>query len=243
MKHGMQATLALLLQQALDEEMALAADLASAERSAEGTSTDWSAKDTMAHVGAWKERLVRDLDDGQSGTLLAQEDIGAVNQRIFDQTRGLTWPDVLALLRTGSTDLIARVRTLSDMSQSGEQPTAGAGIRPLWRRVVGIGYIHSLTHISQLRIGRGQGRLAVRLSEAMVESLLQLDDTPHWRGELLYDLACTYALAGEVDRALETLAEALRLQPELFEWSRTDPDFAPIRSQTAYQALYSTEVA
>ena len=51
---------------------------------------------------------------------------------------------------------------------------------------------------------------------------------------------CAYALAGQKDKAIAKLGQALRLQPDLTEWSQQDPDFASIREDAAYLALYTT---
>ena len=243
MDHSLKATLIHLIEQALREEKALVAELTSAERCAEGTPEDWSAKDTVAHVGEWKARLGRSLDADEPDRQSAPGEIDAVNAGIFEQNRDLTWSDVLGLLCRGSADLVERVQMLSEASLICDHPPGGPTSEPIWRRIVGGACIHPLTHISQLRISRGQSHLAVCLIETMVESLAPLGDSPCWRGELLYDLACTCALAGESGRAVDLLAEALRLQPELIDWSRSDPDFAAIRLEPAYQALYCTEGA
>jgi len=238
---SMQVRLIHLIDHAHREEVGLAAELTYTERCAEVTPDAWSAKDTLAHVGEWKMRMVRDLDADQADQPSEQDSIDEVNERIFEQTRGITWSDLLGLLRKGTTDLVEIVRERSRVGLTGEHPSDEAGSKPLWRRIVGIAYIHPLTHISQLRISRGQSHQAVSLVEKMVESLLPLDNSPHWRGELLYDLACTCALAGKGERAVGLLAEALHLQPELIDWSRSDPDFAAMRLEPAYLALYSTE--
>jgi len=39
--------------------------------------------------------------------------------------------------------------------------------------------------------------------------------------------------------AIAQLGEALRLNPDLTEWSKQDPDFASIREEPAYRSLYS----
>jgi tetratricopeptide (TPR) repeat protein len=72
-----------------------------------------------------------------------------------------------------------------------------------------------------------------------VDLLAPLDDTPRWRGIAKYNLACFYALSGEKEQAIQILNQALELAPDLTEWSQQDPDFANIRDDSAYQALYA----
>ena len=43
-----------------------------------------------------------------------------------------------------------------------------------------------------------------------------------------------------VDQALALLPEALRLQPDLVEWSKEDTDLSSLHDLPAYQALYES---
>lgn len=51
---------------------------------------------------------------------------------------------------------------------------------------------------------------------------------------LLYDLACTEALAGESDRALELLNESVAAEERFREYAQTDEDFASIRDDPRF---------
>jgi len=53
-----------------------------------------------------------------------------------------------------------------------------------------------------------------------------------------YNLACCYALAGQAEKAMDALREALRLAPDLTEWSKQDPDLVSLRERPDYQSLY-----
>jgi Flp pilus assembly protein TadD len=58
-------------------------------------------------------------------------------------------------------------------------------------------------------------------------------------GEALvhYNLACYWSLAGDKDRALEFLSEALEIDPNYRRLIDEEPDFDPIRSDPRFQAL------
>jgi len=62
-------------------------------------------------------------------------------------------------------------------------------------------------------------------------------DLPEWYGAARYNLACFYALTGQLDRAVAELREALRLRPDLLEWSKQDTDLAALHELESYQAL------
>ena len=51
---------------------------------------------------------------------------------------------------------------------------------------------------------------------------------------ILYDLACVEALAGESDRALELLNEAVAADERFREYAQTDDDFASIREDPRF---------
>lgn len=109
---------------------------------------------------------------------------------------------------------------------------------PLWRRVVGNGVSHPVTHMSAYDQEHGRSEQADRRQEDTAQLLLSLDADPQWHGIVKYNLACHHALGGRKQAAVEGLQQALALNPSLLEWSKEDPDFASIRHEPAYQALY-----
>jgi hypothetical protein len=76
------------------------------------------------------------------------------------------------------------------------------------------------------------------MQEELTEQLGRYGDQLVPRGEALYNLACFYAVSGQADRALALLPEALRLRPDLIEWSKEDTDLVSLHSLPGYQALY-----
>ncbi len=54
--------------------------------------------------------------------------------------------------------------------------------------------------------------------------------------ELLYDLACVEGLAGNVDRAVKPLREAIAREPKLGERAMVDDDFASIRGNPEFES-------
>ncbi len=67
---------------------------------------------------------------------------------------------------------------------------------------------------------------------AIDEGLERYPDKPR----LLYDLACVEALAGEKERALTSLGEAVRRDAQFAEHARGDPDFASIRDDPEFES-------
>ena len=54
---------------------------------------------------------------------------------------------------------------------------------------------------------------------------------------VFYNLACSYSLTGQFDRAVAALEKALSLGYRDFAWLAKDPDLKKLRAQPAYRAL------
>ncbi len=54
---------------------------------------------------------------------------------------------------------------------------------------------------------------------------------------VFYNLACSYALNGEVNRAATALSKALRLGYRDFKWLAKDPDLRRLRKHPVYRAI------
>ncbi len=54
---------------------------------------------------------------------------------------------------------------------------------------------------------------------------------------VFYNLACSYSLTDQFDRAVEALEKALNLGYRDFAWLAKDPDLKKLRAQSAYVAL------
>jgi len=54
---------------------------------------------------------------------------------------------------------------------------------------------------------------------------------------VFYNLACSYALAGEIDRAAGALEKSLELGYRDFDWLAKDPDLKPLRAHIAFDDL------
>jgi tetratricopeptide (TPR) repeat protein len=54
---------------------------------------------------------------------------------------------------------------------------------------------------------------------------------------VFYNLACSYSLAGEFDRAAAALDKAMQLGYRDFDWLAKDPDLKKLRAQPAFDEL------
>jgi len=228
-----------LLQRAHEEEQAFAARLTDEERATIGTLERWSARDLMAHVVTWQERLAQNIHAASRGeTPPAVSDVDQANAEIFEEHRNRSWEDILAYAARAYGMLAETVRAMHDDDLLSTQTLPWQRNRPLWRTIVGTGYVHPLSHLTQYYAEHGQAGRGTALSEEAADRLAQLGDSPDWRGAVRYNLACYYALAGQAEKAMDALREALRLAPDLTEWSKQDTDLVSLRERPDYQSLY-----
>ena len=54
---------------------------------------------------------------------------------------------------------------------------------------------------------------------------------------VFYNLACSYSLTGEIDRAMFALDQAIRLGYRDFKWLLKDPDLKKLRAHPAFKEL------
>lgn len=71
-------------------------------------------------------------------------------------------------------------------------------------------------------------------AEVLLEAALSLGSQDP---DILYDLACARALAGDRDRALERLREAVRMGFRNWNWLEQDPDLEQVRSDPRFVEL------
>ena len=212
--------------------------LSETERSEIGAAEKWSAKDNLAHMTEWVERFCQDLDTARRGeAVIDVEHVDQANLEIFEQHRRLSWQAISEKVDRAYAAVLAHVQAMSEEQLQATQFFAWENRRPMWQVFAGSYCIHPLMHMTQVLIQHGHIAEANRLMEAMSEKLLGLDESARWRGTTLYNLACHNSQAGEKDKAIARLDEALHLYPEIIEWSKQDPDLDPLREEAVYLQL------
>jgi hypothetical protein len=220
------------------------ASLDDGQRAAIGAADRWSAKDVVGHLTEWLARLVSDLDRAGQGEEPPNQvpsnydHIDETNAEIYRQYQNLSWEEVTAIMghSFAAISAYAQAAAPDDLDDTGRIPWRQG--RPLWRMLAGTAVEHPILHLSYFHLSNGNIAEAVRLQENSIARLLELDDSPAWRGIQTYNLACIQALSGQVEEALANLSEALRLTPDLTEWAKQDPDLVGLHDNPVYQALY-----
>ncbi len=236
----MKDNLLALLQHARQEIQTSVDGLSGAQRSDPGSPTRWSAKDNLAHVAEWARRFLASLDGaplpevGESGA-----ELDAENARIYAQYHSQSWAETLAFVDQVYTKMARRIEAMPEETLLATDAFPSQGGRVLWRLIAGNFYSHLVLHLGYDYLARGERDSVLRLNEQAARSLLDLDASPAWQGVSLYNLGCIYAMIGEKERAISFVSQALRLEPQLIDWSKQDTDLASLRDDPAFQALYA----
>jgi tetratricopeptide (TPR) repeat protein len=193
----------------------------------------------VLHIAFWKNRQVECLAAAARGeTPVELEHYEQVNARVFEEWRARPWQAVIDESERVFETLVAHVRQFDPAALVDPNRYEWQNGHSLLSSAVGNGFWHPESHIAQCYIDRGDLPRATRMQEELTEQLGRYSDQLVSRGGALYNLACFYATSGQTDRALALLPEALRLQPDLIEWSKEDTDLVSLHDLPAYQALY-----
>jgi hypothetical protein len=109
----------------------------------------------------------------------------------------------------------------------------------MWQSLLGSAYTHKILHYSEYDQKRGRTEFASQLWKEWADLVSPLDPGAEWQGGVHYNAACSLALAGDGDGALEELREALELRPSLTAWSRRDSDLEILHEHPQYRDLFA----
>jgi tetratricopeptide (TPR) repeat protein len=235
----MKDSLLSLVEQAHAEERLLASRLTAEEIAYDGTPEKWAGRDMLAHCAFWKQDVADNLKRVRNGeAVVVDEDYIQTNDKIFVKYHPQSLEEILAFGDQAAAALAEEVGRLDEETLLATgHPLAQEG-QAFWRALAGTAYIHPVIHLIDFYVKRGDISNAAALHDISARQLGALDDSPAWRGTIRYNLACLYSLAGQKELAIQTLREALQMNPGLAEWSKQDPDFAPIRDEAEFQAVY-----
>jgi tetratricopeptide (TPR) repeat protein len=237
---SLQAKVISLLQEIYDAQQTAVLMLDSNQRQATGTFENWSLKDTLAHIVAWNDVMNMRLDMLARGEMPVNfENVDQINAEFYQMRVKLSWSAVLESSRKAYNGLVERLRSFSEADLTDPYRYAWLEGKPLWRRVLTSAYVHPLVHLAFFYHQLGQKALGLQLQEDAAQKLLNIDPDPGWQSEVIYNLACQYALSGDKETAISRLRLALQHDPSLLAWSQEDPDFNSIRHDPAFQAIYT----
>ena len=220
------------------EEQALWDSLSDEERNAAGEINRWAPKDHLAHATFWTERLVKQLQAAIGGEPPGSiEDYQKTNDEVYKTNKDRSWDDVLASAKEVNRQFHTAFAAVSEEMLQDTPGPEGTGGLPLWQNVAFTGAYHPMHHIADIYLERGDFQGAQALRERVAEGLAALDESDTWQGRTQYNLACFYALHDKPQRALTLLKTAMKLSPNLMEWSKQDSDLDSLHELSEFQAM------
>jgi tetratricopeptide (TPR) repeat protein len=215
------------------------ADLDPAARSAAGTWENWSVKDELAHIIAWQLNSLARLAALQHAEPVPDfSDYHAINRSIYNTNRDRTLAEIVAEGDRAYVDFTALIQSSSDDDLARPLYYSEEKSTTLVSQIAGTCLEHPVLHYADYFRRHGDLPKAMQVYEASVAAVA---DWPEQYGAARYNLACFYALNGRTDAAIAALGEALRLRPDLLEWSKQDTDLVSLYDSAAYQAFYAAQ--
>jgi hypothetical protein len=221
------ADLVELLHAARDAERDLYAMLSDEKRDAAGTIGDWSAKDVLAHLAAWRAIEARRLQATARGELAPADDpdpdepVDDANARLHAERVGRSWEEI-------DREADASVKALTDAIWLNSHDV----LCECEGTVVGIGSNgtnHAMAHLSDVAQLAGDSQRYDAFVHRIEAILARRHLRPRDTAVMLYNIACHHSLSGELDEAQRLLRLAFSLRRELLESALEDPDLETLR--------------
>lgn len=229
-QHTFKPVLLDLLRQAQISQNTFMQELTPAERAAIGTPQFWAAKDHVAHMTFWRQRLVLHLQ-----ALLRKvpqpkaEDFEQLNPLLFEQQRYRPWSDIIVESDQVYAELIAQAAQLSeeDLTAFNRFDWMREG-GPLYTSFMGNCYEHTQNHLAQYSVDRDDLERALDTYEVWTKRVLEAGVPETLQGYVLYNLACFYATHSRLEKAWVPLQQAFTLYPDTRKFALTDPDLVEV---------------
>ena len=225
----LQADLVDLLRASREAERVLFAALPDDMRDRPETIGAWSPKDVLAHLGAWRAVEARRIAAARSGSPNPPEDpaLGAPvdesNAQIHEDFAGSSWDEVELRADESVEALVREIgASSSDILCDCQDDIVGIGAN---------GANHAMSHLSDIaRLGDAMDRY--RAYGLQIERVLARSHLPPRDSSvLLYNLACHFTLADQLDDARRLLSQAFSQRHDLRSTAQDDPDLESLRGE------------
>jgi uncharacterized protein (TIGR03083 family) len=205
-------------------EQDLFAGLDPADRDAPRRIGEWSAKDVLAHLAAWRAIEAQRLNGTEPADgpgQIADED--EANALIQSERASWSWDQVLSAANESIDALVNAIRgTNAETLQTSEQLVAGIGAN---------GANHAIAHLGDVARMSGQQERYRAFADKVEEIVLRARLPQRDAGVMLYNIACYHALNGDLEDARRFLRDAFGLRPDLMEYAPTDSDLVSLRDE------------
>ena len=208
------------------------------EKNLRGTVEQWSVKDEIVHIAAWKGIMCERFRAFHAGQTPPEfDDWDAINEEIFHRHQENSWSEAVNYLELSNRQLAAQVQSTSEEDLLDAERYPWLKGRSLWKRTLHNGYFHPHWHMAFWFSKHGELDRGKQLMETVTDRMGSLDESATWRGQSIYNLACYYSLSGQRDKALDALEGAFDWYPDMKGWAAQDSDLEPLREQARFRSL------
>jgi len=226
----LQADLVALLHATRAAERDLFRMLDAGARDAGGTIGEWSAKDVLAHLAAWRAIEARRLDAAATrddaltaGDPAPNHPIDESNAELHAHRADWAWEMVQRDADASVEALLAAIgRSTTTALCECDGTAAGIGSN---------GANHALGHLSDIALLAGDAQRYDAFAREVEAILARSHLPPRDSGVLLYNIACHRALSGDLDEARRLLRVAFAKRRDLLELAVDDPDLVALRDE------------
>ncbi len=206
--------------------------LSDTERTEKGTPSHWSAKETVAHITAWKRQAALRLAAAIRGEKRSDIDnVDGFNAQVFEEQQSRTWSDVESDMKCVYAELATYLQSSTETDLLDTRRFVWRDNEPLWKLVMCDGYEHPIQHLSGFYLKRENVARATEIQIAAVETMAQFFKDTDYYSYALYNLGCLYAKTNRADEALPVLHEALRLNSDLVAELQQYPELDSLRTE------------
>ncbi len=203
-----------------------------------GTLTKWAPRDDVIHCAFYIQQFADRLKWPRDHARADGSDYLKVNDEIWEKHQTESWEEALDFLEKASQAVIEGLEPLSEGELNSNETFTWLGEQPPAQYIVGLIYVHGMMHIQYTLVREGLIDAAIESADKVYRISEKMDSSEVGRGRNLYNRACSYALAGRTDEAIIMVKEALKLAPNLLEWSKQDTDLDSLRDKPEFKALY-----
>jgi hypothetical protein len=203
--------------------------LATAPAGEEGDATRWAAVPLVAHNTEFKRQQVQRLEAIAVGRTPAEfGEIDHGSAEVYDGYLATPADQVAADCSRVTTELIEQLGLISeaDLTDPNRHPWLRG--RQLWLQNIVRGFWHPTGHLIDYYLAHSAPDRALDLGTHGVATANYLRAPDQARGMASYNLACAQARTNLLDEAAATLADAIKLNPDLTANAARDRDLGEL---------------
>jgi len=227
-----------LIENGIKEFQALNVELSPEILHQKGMLRNWAARDDVIHCAVYTQRFADRLTWPRDHARQDLDDFLKFNDEVWEKHQTETWEEALEMWEKACRDVIKGLEPLSDEELRSNKTFVWLGEQPPVEYVSGLIYVHAMFHKQYIFTRNGMTDAAIACADKVYQMVESLDTSEVGRGRNLYNKACSYALVGRKPEAIRMVKEALRLAPNLVEWSKQDTDLGSLRDDPDFKAIY-----